>query len=603
VARAPRGGGHVRRRAYARRVVRALLVLAALGFPACRSSPSPPAVPYNVLIVSLDTVRQDVLGAYGHRPRHAPDVDTSPALTRLAGQGVRMADAYASSSWTLPSHIALMTGRPGIAHAVESEGAVLDPAVPTLAEILQKHGYGTAGIYSAPYLDPYWGFARGFDSYLPVYGSDPAGSAARLAALRTEAEQAAAAGDWSRYDDIKRRQSTVEEELNYDSQIVVTSPQVAEATIAQLNAFARDGRPWFLFAHFFDAHCDYVPPPPYDTRFDPAYAGTFTAGNCMGDPSVGTPHPDRPGALVRALGDRDLEHAYALYEGEVAWVDHHLGMILEALDRTGMTDHTLVIVVSDHGEEFFEHDGIGHRRTLYEEMVRIPMVLRLPDVLPKDRVVSGPVSLPDVLPTVLELLGLRAAPPPGARSFVAAMRSGRPVEHPPLFRTVMMFGGEVRVDDGTPVTMRQVIVQDGFRDGTIKVLRRRSWPQFQAGLPPATHAILHQEAAAQYAREELRWIDLARFPTEPRAEYSTDFGDAAARDALAAFRRAYEAGLDHRPRVNRTAPLPRNIRSKLESLGYLERERGPSFPEPDLVLPVPGDPSTAPRSRHDPEGR
>jgi arylsulfatase A-like enzyme len=575
-----------------------------LALAACKpSTPPKPTVPYNVLVVSLDTVRQDVLGTYGHRPKYAPDVDTSPALTRLARAGVRMTEAYSSSSWTLPSHIALMTGRPGIAHAVESEGSVLDPAIPTLAEILANHGYRTAGIYSAPYLDPYWGLARGFETYTPVYGAVAADISARVTALRTEAEQASAAGDWARYDDTKRRLGVVEGELNDNSQIVVTSPQVAEATIAQLEAFAQDGRPWFVFTHFFDAHCDYVPPPPYATRFDPAYQGTFTGNDCMGGPEVGTPHPDRPGALVRAIGDRDLEHVYALYEGEVAWVDEHLGKILDALDRTGMAKHTLVVVMSDHGEEFFEHDGIGHRRTLYEEVVRIPLVLRLPDVLPSNAAVAGPVSLPDVLPTVLDVLGLPAAATPGGRSFFGAMRSGDAVEHTPLFRTVMMFGGEVQIDGGTPVTLRQVIVQDGFRHGSIKVQRRRSWPQFQAGLAPDATAILQREAAAQYAQEELRWIDLAHRPSEPRAEYSTDFGDAAARDALAAFQRAYADALDHRPSEHRTSPLPHNVRRKLESLGYLERETGPSFPEPDLVLPIPGDPEGATRRPQDAEAR
>lgn len=571
---------------------------------ACKSSTPPrPAVPYNVLIVSLDTVRQDVLGTYGHRPKYAPDVDTSPALTRLAREGVRMSDAYASSSWTLPSHIALMTGRPGIAHAVESEGAVLDPAIPTFAEILANHGYRTAGIYSAPYLDPYWGFARGFETYTPVYGAATTEISARVTALRSEAEQAATAGDWARYDDTKRRLGVVEGELNDNSQIVVTSPQVAEATIGQLEAFAQDGRPWFVFAHFFDAHCDYVPPPPYATRFDPAYAGTFTGADCMGGSDVGTPHPDRPGALVRAIADRDLEHVHALYEGEVAWVDEHLGRILDALERTGMAKHTLVVVLSDHGEEFFEHDGLGHRRTLYEEVVRIPLVLRLPEVLPSNAVVAGPVSLPDVLPTVLDVLGLPAMATPGGRSFLAAVRAGDPVEHTPLLRTVMMFGGAVQVDGSEPVALRQVVVQDGLRHGSLKVQRRRSWPQFQAGLAPDVTAILQREAALQYAREELRWIDLARLPSEPREQYSTDFDTPAAKEALAAFQEAYADGLEQRPDEHRTSPLPHNIRSKLESLGYLERESGPTFPEPDLVLPIPGDPEGATRRRQEPDAR
>lgn len=567
----------------------ALLAVAAL---ACQKAPSTPPARYNLLFVSLDTVRQDVLGAYGHRPRFAPDTSTSPALDQLAREGVRMVDAYSSSSWTLPSHLSMFTGLPPLAHGVESESGVLDPAVPTMAEILSNHGYRTVGIYSAPFLDPHWGFGRGFDTYTAVYGDEASAASERAAALRRESEDAAAAADWTRYDGAKRRLAEAERALNDSSQTVVTSAAVADAAVAELDALAREGRPWMLFAHFFDAHCDYVPPPPFDRRFDPDYAGGFDGKNCMGGPAVGTPDPNEPGALLRTLGERDLQHAFALYEGEVGWVDDHLGTILRALERTGMAATTLVVVVSDHGEEFFEHAGLGHRRTLYEEVVRVPMVLRLPAVLPAGRAIAGPVSVTDLLPTVFEILGLAETPPPGAASFLAAMRRGTTVDHPLLLRTIMMFGGEVQIDAGTPITLRQVVVQDGFRQGTIKILRRRSWPQFQGGLAPDAEAVLAREAAAQYERETLRWVDLARAPDEPLAGYSTDFTEPAARDALAAFRRTYDEALARRAAEHRTTVLPHNVRSRLESLGYIERGGGPAFPEPDLVLPPPGaDPS------------
>ena len=123
--------------------------------------------------------------------------------------------------------------------------------------------------------------------------------------LRYQAEEAAAAADWPRYDDVKRRQTAADAELNDDSQTVVTSDQVVAATVGELANLAADGRPWFLFAHFFDAHCDYVPPPPYDTRFDPDYTGTFSGKGCMGGPAVGywrhrTFRPRSSGPSVRA---------------------------------------------------------------------------------------------------------------------------------------------------------------------------------------------------------------------------------------------------------------------------------------------------------------
>ncbi len=565
----------------------ALALLAALPFVACRRTSPAPAPKYNVLLVSIDTVRQDVLGSYGHRPRRAPEVATSPALDQLAREGVRLADAYSSSAWTLPSHLSMMTGWPALAHGVETEGSVLDPAVPTMAEILSNAGYRTIGIYSAPYLDPHWGFGRGFDSYTPVYGAAASAASARVVALREASAAAAAAGDWARYDDTMRHLAEAETALNDESQTVVTSGEVATAAVTALDDLAHDGRPWFLFAHFFDAHCDYVPPPPFDTRFDPDYRGSVTGKGCMGGPEIGTPDPQEPGAVLRTIGARDLEHVFALYEGEVGWVDDHVGTILRALDGSGMAANTLVVVVADHGEEFFEHAGVGHRRTLYEEVVRVPMILRLPGVLPAGRTISGPVSLSDLLPTVLDVLGLPSTATPGSASILPELRSGRAIDRPLLLRTIVMFSGAVAVDAGEPVLLRQVVVQDGFRRGAIKILRRRSWPQFQAGLAPDLAAVLTQEAAAQYGRETLRWIDLARHPDEPLDAYATDFTDPAAAAALAELRRTYDAVLAHRPRQDRTSPLPHNVRARLESLGYLERAQGPAFPEPDVVLPSP----------------
>jgi arylsulfatase A-like enzyme len=561
----------------------AIIVLGAIG---CGSSASPR---YNVLLISLDTVRQDALSCYGHRPRHAPDVATTPVLDAFAAQGVRMADGYAPSSWTLPSHISLLTGVSPLVHAVETEGRTLDPGMTTMAQILGENGYRTYGVYSAPYLEPHWGFGRGFDAYEPVYAADVLAASQKAERLRNEIAKVAARHDWAAYDDLKRQEVGVDGALNDASQRAVTSDGVANAVVAKLHAFGGDARPWFVFAHFFDAHCDYVPPPPYDTRFDPDYHGSFTGADCMRGPEVGRPDPERPGGLIRTLGDRDLEHVIALYEGEVAWVDAHVGTILRALDATGQAARTLVVVVSDHGEEFFEHGGIGHRNTLYEEVVRVPILLRLPGVLPAGAVVAGPVSLSDVLPTVLEILGIRHAPFPGTSSFLPLVRgTATPADRTVLQRVAVMYGGAVSVDSGEPLVFRQIKVDEAFRTGTLKVGRTRSWPQFPTNAPPAIADMLAREAASQYARDDLRWIDLHGATADPDAAWSRDFGDAAARAALHAFHARYaEVGPQRRRPVKESVPI--NERQRLESLGYVSPAAGASFPEPDLALPPPPD--------------
>src|SRR5436190_2588055 len=151
----------------ARPLNRAVLAAAVLAAAAGRAAA---ADRYNVLLVSLDSVRQDFVGCYGHRPRRAPDVPVTPEIDRLAALGVRMADAYASSSWTLPSHVSLLTGEPEVVHGVDTDQQSLDASVPTLAELLKRHGYRTAGVFSGPYLEPHWGFGRGFDRYRAAYG-------------------------------------------------------------------------------------------------------------------------------------------------------------------------------------------------------------------------------------------------------------------------------------------------------------------------------------------------------------------------------------------------------------------------------------------------
>jgi arylsulfatase A-like enzyme len=497
-----------------------------------------------------------------------------------------MVDAYAPSSWTLPSHISLLTGVTPLAHGVETEARTLAPGTRTLAEMLADHGYRTFAFYSAPYLEPHWGFARGFEEYRPVYGAEVVAAAARAAEIRERVRRVAAAGNWSEYDELKRQEVVIDGELNRASEEAVTSEQVSTAVITQLETLARDGRPWFIFAHYFDAHCDYAPPAPYDTRFDPDYVGSATGKRCLAGDWVSRPDPERPGGIIRTIGDRDLEHVYALYEGEVAWVDSQVGRVLRALDGFDLTRNTLVIVVSDHGEEFFEHGSLGHRHNLHEESVRIPMVLRLPGVLPAGAAVRGPVSLTDIVPTVLEIVGIpHTAPPGGTASFVPLVHGGSAADRDVLLRLVMMFGGAVHVASGASVTVRQVMVQDAFRRGPVKITRMRMWPQFPAHTAAELRTLFQAEAARQYDTEQIVWVDVERFPHEPVDRHSSDFTDQRAGAALDLFRRQYATIVAARSRHE--SPLPENVRLRLESLGYVQKSSGPEFPEPDVVLPPP----------------
>jgi arylsulfatase A-like enzyme len=559
-------------------VVIAALAVAALAPISCEHRPSA-ATRYNLLFISLDTARQDVFGCYGHRPLHAPDTPTSAHLDRLAREGVRMLDAYTSAPWTLPAHVSMMTGQPTLVHGVETHFQTLDASRPVLAEILTGYGYRTAGIFSGVYLEPHWGFARGFERYRARYGPAVVEAARRADEARRRPTGASAGPT----------QAELDAELLALSDQDVNSDQVTAGVLEDMDRLARGERPWFIFAHYFDPHYDYVPPPPYGTRFDPTYDGTLSGVDFLTNPRIAVLDDQRPENWIRRVSQRDLEHVVALYEGEIAWVDAHVGTLLERLDALGLADKTLVVVVGDHGDEFFEHGGIGHHRTLYDESVKVPMLLRLPGRLPADKAVRGAVSVDDLLPTVLDVLGLPAAEGLVSTSFLPLVLGQRPATASSAFsRLVRVREIAATIDDRVTVGLRQLTVLEAFRQGAIKITRRRSWPQVPSDVTEDLRSILRHEADAQFKRESIQWIDVERFPAERESDHSTDFSDPTARATLAAFRVRYAEMLARRATAP-TATFPDGLLPRLKGLGYVEASATSSHAGGvDTPLPLPG---------------
>jgi len=307
-----------------------------------------PAEGYNVVLISIDSLRADHLGAYGYGRA------TSPTIDALARDGVRFANCQSTTSWTLPAHMSLLTGRSLLGHGVVSDDRRLSDSVPTLAEAFAGAGYATHAIVSAPYVNSRFGFARGFDDY----------------------------------DD-----KTIYFETNEDSYHSVTAPKVQAAATTWLQD--HHGKPFFLFLHYWDVHYDYAPGPGYDRMFDPDYTGTVTGDNYYFDSNI------RAG-----MNPRDLEHLIALYDGEIRLVDDHLAMLRAELAHLGVADRTIIVVVGDHGDEFFEHGNKGHHRTLYEEVLWVPLVVDVPGRTPSAPLVEGETSIIDVEPTLLSLTGI-----------------------------------------------------------------------------------------------------------------------------------------------------------------------------------------------------
>jgi len=369
-----------------------LLLLLASGVSAVSCSPNAElATKPNVILISIDTLRADALSAYG-----CPDA-TSPNIDALASRGVLFEDVTSSTSWTLPAHISMLTGLTVSAHGICDErlwNAVRVEGGPDelplrgeyLSESLGRAGYQAAGFFTWKYLDSKFGFGQGFETWRRVGNTVWADGPKRERYLKLVAERKTE----------ELREWTTEEPLAFDQQ-APSANLVVDAGLEWLDQ--ADDSPFFLFLHLFDVHDDYVPPSPFDKAFDADYTGTVDGRN------VSSPDSKINGGLPKA----DLEHLQALYHGEVAWVDSQLGRLFAELERRGLTEDTLIVLTSDHGEEFYEHGHKTHRTHLFRETTQVPLIFSWPGHLPEGKRVAGPVGIIDIAPTISAIADV--APP------------------------------------------------------------------------------------------------------------------------------------------------------------------------------------------------
>lgn len=310
-----------------------------------------------MLLVIVDTLRPDRLGVYGHHR------DTSPDLDRRATEGAVFEHAFSTSSWTLPAIGSILTGRLPPAHGARS----LDPtlaagenaeelivrgaktfarlrgAVPTLAEKLAARGYATAAVTSNPFLDPRFGLDRGF----------------------------------STYDQKARRRA----------------PVVTDRALAWLAE--SPGEPFFLLVHYMDPHLPYAPPAESRGVFTAEIDGSELDYTVSGVQSVRRALPGLSPAARAFLA--------AAYDEEILFVDRELERLFAGVEKLDRWRDTLVVFTSDHGEELFEHGGFEHGHSLYDEVLRVPLVIWGPGVAAGRY--DSPVSLADLAPTVLAWTG------------------------------------------------------------------------------------------------------------------------------------------------------------------------------------------------------
>jgi arylsulfatase A-like enzyme len=349
----------------------------------------------NVLLIVWDTVRAGNLSLQGYSRR------TTPNLDRWAAGGVRFDRAFATSSWTLPSHASLFTGRWPHELGVDWRSP-LRGDVPTLAGYLSAHGYDTAGfVANLDFCGRESGLARGFAHYedFPI---DPWDAFNRYLALGRRLQVSlwpfllderlgTHCGGWS-------------ERVLRSREHLKNGADVSRAFLDWLSWQQGRRRPFFAFLNLNDAHSPFEVP----DRSAPGFGLRPASGR---DYLVLSSWFTLDKSL---LSDQDVRMAVDVYDDAIAYLDRRLDRLLGELGRRGRLEDTLVIVASDHGEHLGDHHLYFHGGSLYRQLVQVPLVIVNPKGVPAGRVVAEPVSLRDVAATVVDLLGLgRDAPFPG----------------------------------------------------------------------------------------------------------------------------------------------------------------------------------------------
>ncbi len=397
-----------------------LLVVGAL-LASC-SEPSVP--PSGVLLISVDSLRADHVTSYGYKSSTQPAIDTMPNVhRRLTTDGTLFENATSTTSWTLPSHMAMLTGLPNELHRVREIGYQLDENHELLAEAFSAAGWRTAGFWSGPNLDPWFGFARGFDVYVDCSTSH----------AENEGEVFAVAPGMTPKQIAKTRAELAE--LHNASHVGMTGHKVVAAFDDWFGSI-ESGENFFAFVHMWDVHYDYTPPPEFDV-FDPDYRGSID-GVDVDDQSSSRNPPS----------ERDVEHVLALYDGEIRLTDSHIGQMLDLLETSGRLDDTLIIFTADHGEEFLEHGNFGHGNTLFEEVTHIPLIVRYPPGIPARKRVSALVGLVDIAPTIRELCGLPLPANSYGTSLTVAIAGDLEPRLMPLERSFLVPAGkEIQIEN------------------------------------------------------------------------------------------------------------------------------------------------------------
>lgn len=400
-------------------MVSAAFLVTVVGCAPLESPPGGDGPPPNVILIMVDTLRADHMSTYGYQRV------TTPFIDGLASRSVVFERARSQAACTFPSVNSLLTSRYAFDFYRQDAGQMGIPDVyPALAEVLAAAGYRTIAVSASPIVratgsdeNPNGGFGRGFGEF--------------------------------------------DESCLWGT---------AECVNARALALTEDvEEPFFLYLHYMDPHGHYAPPESYEKQFAGPYDGyDFIAA---GDHN---PIADMlyAGGPELEITERDIQHLVDLYDDEIRYLDSQLQLLLKRWMDSGLLDHSLLVLTSDHGEEFMEHGQVGHCRGVWDTLTRVPLIFRLPDIEVGRRIDSA-VQLVDVVPTLLDELTIQPAGLVAEGASLSQVMRGEPATRHYAFTDQSRFRA---VDDG----LKQLIL-DGI-ESTVTLFDLRADPLAQHDL-------------------------------------------------------------------------------------------------------------------------
>jgi len=300
----------------------------------------------NIILISIDTLRADHLGCYGYGRNTSPNIDD------LASESAVFKNVYSTSPWTLPAHVSLFTSFYEVKHQVSEGDEKIRPSLNTLTEILKRGGYYCSAVTGGGFVSSLFGFSQGFDSYI---------------------------------------------QQNDGLFVTESASWVFEHTSQWLDM--NKDKNFFLFIHTYQPHTPYACPSPYNTMFcdeDSKWDSIRYHDHLGGDKG-----------RFQVLSEEEKQNVIDIYDGEIRFTDEVLiKPLIDKLKNLDLYDDSLIIVTSDHGEEFFDHKGWGHSHTLYDELLRVPLIIKFPDSRYSGEEFDNIVRLVDIMPTILDELNI-----------------------------------------------------------------------------------------------------------------------------------------------------------------------------------------------------